>query len=493
MSDQKPDLTPRVPKNQTSTRSQVLWWSLGLVLAIALFLFTRGFVACYTLTSLPGIAPSSCTGAPKTTVVINPQGTPVVVTAAPTAVSAPEATLPQPWDGASRVNILVMGLDYRDVTDAADFATQGAARSDTMWLLTIDPITKTAGGISIPRDLWVDIPGGFGYAKINTAYFFGDLYKLPGGGPVLAMKTVSEFIGVPIQYYAVIQFSAFINTIDRLGGVYLCIPAPIDVGRYDQNGIDHLPAGCQTLNGIDALGYARNRYTVNGDVDRSNRQKQVLQALLDKIKTPENWANLVAQAPALYQDLSKGFYTNLSLQDGIRLAALSRELTSPPDLKVIDYTMMTDTVAPDGTDILRPFTDKVRVLRDEIFGGGVLAPAATGDPTAILKAENARVVVINGTGTPGLAAATQTYLNSQGMNVIAAGNTTDYPDKYLTPFPNRTIIILHSGKPYALQYLIGLMKVNSSSQVIVDFNPAAPEDVLVGLGYDWASRNPMPK
>src|SRR5271157_6291165 len=164
MINKKPDIAGRVLPTKPPSWIPIIVWSLGLLVGIALFLFTRGFVACYTLTSLPGIAPSSCTGAPKTTVVINPQGTPVVVTAAPTAVSAPEATLPQPWDGASRVNILVMGLDYRDVTDAADFATQGAARSDTMWLLTIDPITKTAGGISIPRDLWVDIPGGFGYA-----------------------------------------------------------------------------------------------------------------------------------------------------------------------------------------------------------------------------------------------------------------------------------------------------------------------------------------
>jgi len=467
-------------------------WGLGLILGIALFLFTRGFVTCYSLTSLPGVAPSSCTGT-KTTVIINPQGTPVVVTAAAPTVSAPQIALPQPWDGASRVNILVMGLDYRDVTDAANFANQGPARSDTMWLLTIDPITMTAGGISIPRDLWVDIPGGFGYNKINTAYFFGELYKLPGGGPALAMKTVSEFIGVPIQYYAVIQFSTFISAIDRIGGVEVCLPTAIDVGRYDQNGIDHLPAGCQTLNGIDTLGLVRNRYTANGDVDRSNRQKLVLQALLDKIKSPKNWALLVSQAPGLYQDLSKGLYTNLNLTDAIRLAALSRELSSPPDLQVIDYTMMTDTKAPDGTDILRPFTDKVRVLRDEVFGGGALSPAATGDLTAKVNAEAARVVVINGTGTSGLAAATQSYLNSQGMNVIAAGNTTDYPDKYLTPFPNRTILILHAGKPYAAQYLIGLMKFNSASQVIVDFNPAAPEDILVGLGYDWASSNPMPK
>jgi hypothetical protein len=71
------------------------------------------------------------------------------------------------------------------------------------------------------------------------------------------------------------------------------------------------------------------------------------------------------------------------------------------------------------------------------------------------------------------------------MNVIGKGNTGDYPDKYYSPFPSRTILIVHSGKPYAIQYLMGLMKFDSASQIIVDFNPNAPEDILVALGSDW--------
>ena len=74
-----------------------------------------------------------------------------------------------------------------------------------MILLTIDPLTKTAGMLSIPRDMWVNIPG-FGYSRINTAYSLGEGSKLPGGGPELARKTVEQFIGVPIQYYAQIDF-----------------------------------------------------------------------------------------------------------------------------------------------------------------------------------------------------------------------------------------------------------------------------------------------
>jgi hypothetical protein len=95
------------------------------------------------------------------------------------------------------------------------------------------------------------------------------------------------------------------------------------------------------------------------------------------------------------------------------------------------------------------------------------------------------VVVINGTGVGGLAAQTSDYLTAQGMNVTDFGNTGDYPDKYYSPFPDRTIIIVHAGKPYAMQYLMALMKFNSTSQIEVDFNPSAPEDIVVALGTDW--------
>jgi hypothetical protein len=92
----------------------------------------------------------------------------------------------------------------------------------------------------------------------------------------------------------------------------------------------------------------------------------------------------------------------------------------------------------------------------------------------------------------GMAEKTKNYLISQGMNVTAFGNTSDYPDNYYSPFPSRTLIIVHAGKPYALQYLMALIKVSSPSQILVDFNPNAPEDIVLALGEDWGSNNPMP-
>ena len=116
---------------------------------------------------------------------------------------------PDPWDGTSRVNVLVLGLDLRDEEEG-----DAAPRSDTMILLSMDPLDNTAAAIAIPRDMWVAVPG-FGYYKINTAFRFGELYNLPGGGPQLASRTVEEFLGVPVHYYVQLDFQAFVDFILR--------------------------------------------------------------------------------------------------------------------------------------------------------------------------------------------------------------------------------------------------------------------------------------
>ena len=164
----------------------------------------------------------------------------------PTAVRL-EAT-PQPWDGKSRVTVLVMGLDYRDWVSSKD-----APRSDTMMLITIDPITLQAGMLSIPRDLWVEIPG-FTYNRINTAFMFGEAYNLPGGGPALAQKTVENLLGVPITYYAVIDFHAFERIIDEIGGIEVLVEQRVKISPI--GGISKwLEAKPYHLDGADALAF----------------------------------------------------------------------------------------------------------------------------------------------------------------------------------------------------------------------------------------------
>ena len=147
---------------------QIIFIVLALVLAVGGFYFVRGLITCWTITPLPGRPPSDCgtiTAGGISGPTINEQGTPIapVEDLPPPPVSIPDSNLPPAWDGASRITILLIGLDARDVE-----ANQGPPRSDSMILLTVDPVAKTAGVLSIPRDMWVNIPG-FGYSRINTA------------------------------------------------------------------------------------------------------------------------------------------------------------------------------------------------------------------------------------------------------------------------------------------------------------------------------------
>jgi len=477
------------------TTGQFIWMGAGLVMAIALFFFLRNFVACWRLTALAGIQPSTCPGT-ITAQVPTSEGTTVPAETTIPTISAPQVELPPAWDGASRVSFLVMGYDFGDW--ASD--RKCPCRSDTMIVLTIDPLSHTAGMISVPRDMWVNIPSFNAYNKINAALYLGDLYKLPGGGPELAKKTVENFLGIPIQYYALIDFTVFERMIDTIGGICLNISTTIDVGVLYEHGTVTLEPGNQCVTGKVALGYARARDVSQGvllgDVERAQHQQQVILAIRDKVLAPENFLNLMSQAPTLYNELSGGINTNLSLNDAMRLAVLAKDI-SLDNIQhgVIDYTMMQDgftTLNGLQAAVLRPFPDKIRELVDTIFGSGTMQPMASGTSEEKMQAEAARIVIINGSGVGGLAERTSNYLKTVGMNVIAFGDPTNYPDKYYSPFPDRTIIIVHAGKPYVMQYLMELMQFDSWSQIIVDFNPEAPEDILLALGYDWGSNNPMP-
>ena len=495
MAEKQFDLVEKIRQVKRPGNGQLIWMGVGLIAAVGLFIFMQGFVACWRLTALPGIAPATC-GGQVTPPVTTPERTPVpgeTIVITPT-IAAPQAELPPPWDGASRVTVLIIGLDFGDWT--AD--RSGPSRSDTMLLLTIDPITKTAGMLSVPRDMWVNIPG-FGYNRINAAYYFGQSYSLPGGGPELARKTVENFLGINIQYYAQVEFTTFEKMIDTIGGVCLDIPREIRVGRtYEHSAV--LQPGHQCVDGKSALGYARardvNQGILNGDVERAEHQQQVILAIRDKVLDPANFLPLVAKANTLYNELSGGINTNLSFNDAMRLAMLAKDIPLTEIQKgVIDYTMMQDgTVNINGhaASILRPYPDKIRDLVETVFGSGSVQPLATGSLEDKMKVEAARVVVINGTGVEGMAARTSEYLKTQGMNVSGVGNTADYPDKYFSPFPGKTIIIVHAGKPYAYQYLKTLVNFSSQNQIVVDFNPDASEDIVLALGSDWNANNPMP-
>ncbi|HLO32283.1 MAG TPA: LCP family protein [Anaerolineales bacterium] len=475
---------------QWSSIRRIAFWCLALATAVGLFMFVRSFTSCWRLTSLPGIAPAHCASS-----TVNPLETPVISSdqkiVEPT--STPELPIPEEveyptWDGGSRINILFVGLRGGDPLKAdCPFCT------DTLILLTVDPTTKTAGMLSIPRDMWVNIPG-FTYSRINTAWSYGRGSKLPGGGPALTMRTVSQFIGVPIDYYVQVDFDTFVDIIDLIGGVDVYNDERIVLDPM-AHGMDFPKVritccGMRHLNGATALAYARCRHIEqgcrDGDVGRAKRQQKVIFGIRDKVLSPENFPKLLAQAPQLYNTFSAGIHTNMSLDDAIKLAVLVRDIPkdSIRNAVIDDKMMILDNVilAGQNASIVRPILDKVRVLRDEIFTSkGPTSPLAQGDPTSLMQADGARVRLLNGTTKAQLEERTATYLSQQGVRVKELGNT-----KALS----RTTIVLYSPKLYALRFLLNIFGITRSPQILIKPDPSETVDIEVRLGNDWVSKLP---
>ncbi len=497
----------RIPNfRKIPARTYILWG--GAVLAAAgCFLFVRGFTACWELTALPGIAPANCAGGQGATGSFTPTGKTGAKGLPPTPKApAPVVKYPQ-WDGGTRINIAFFGLRGGDTSGA------GCPKcTDTIIVFTVDPVTKNAGMLSVPRDLYVNIPG-FGFSRINTAWTSGEGAKLPGGGPGLAMKTVSQVVGVPIDYYVQVKFDTFVSFINLIGGIDVITDATImnpDKGLLlDPLGND-LPGGLKNkntrntnnlfkitccgvrhLDGQRALAFARCRDEsqgcIDGDVGRSIRQQRVILGIRSKVLNPKEFTTLMAQAPELYKLTSQGINTNITIGDALKLASLLRTIPLQ-NIKqgVIDNHMTTIanvTLGGQNASILMPIPDKIRVLRDQIFTtAGAASPMAAGDPVALMKTDAARIRVTNNTYNADLDGRTGNYLIAQGMSVTERGTATANSDQ--------TVLVVYSPKLYALRYLIQTFGISSSNQILFKPEPGQSVDIEIRIGNDWASRLP---
>ncbi len=345
-------------KQPASNRLLIIWLIgfsiIGLIAALVFFNLVRDLVRGWNTTALSAPTANGVT-------VTNPQTGQPVVAEVPT------------WTGIERVTVLLLGIDERK-------QETGPFRTDTMLVLTIDPVAKTAGMLSIPRDLWVQIPAMDTDGKINTAHFLGDAYNYPGGGPALAMDTVKQELGLPVDYYVRFNFDSFEKVVDAIGGVEICVAEPIDDPLYpalDNYGYDplHIDAGCQLMNGALALKYARTRHS-GTDFDRAKRQQQVILAIRDKVIKQNLLPQLVTQAPALLDTLQTAIKTNLTLDQMIQLAKLATQI-DPKNIKqaTIDENMVVayNTPTDPPQNVLVPIREKIRELREKLFNSG---PAA---------------------------------------------------------------------------------------------------------------------
>jgi LCP family protein required for cell wall assembly len=267
-------------------------------------------------------------------------------------------------------------------------------RTDTIFVMTVQG--GRVATLAFPRDLWVTRCDGT-TGRINAAFGIG--------GPDCLVQTVSQVAGLPIQHYLEVNFGGFRRIVDAVGGVEMCLERAMNDPFA---GLD-LPAGCQVLDGRQALGFVRTR-KIDNDLERIKRQQQFLRALATKLASPGRVLNPFELVPltravgaALTADDSMGPIDLLRLGLGLRGLAAGAAVT---------HTVPVIGANRGGAAVLEPIEVEAEALFQRFRNGSVLADAVAG-----LQPSDVEVSVQNGAGTPGLAAATRDVLTELGFVV----------------------------------------------------------------------------
>ena len=372
-----------------------------------------------------------------------------------------------------RINILVMGLDRR-VDEPKDSPT----RTDTMFVASIDPYSKTAGVFSIPRDLWVEIPdgqGGYFQERINVAYEYGPIRKYPGGGPGLAVATVEHNFKIRIDYYTVLDFVGFMELVDAVGGIdvevedHILDPSYCLTATCDDRQIVVFEPGLEHMDGERALAYARVRYG-SGDLQRIERQQQVIRAAVDaaldaKLLMPN-------RAVSIYNKFRDAVNTDVSVFKVPGLALLAKDIP-PENITTISLASAVQDAVLGGAQVLVADWDKVEALKRQVFFDGRL------------QSEGAFVEIQNGTGAPGLATSVADYLAERGLpqTDLAVADASD------GLYHQETLIYDLAEKKYTAEKLAEWLGLPHSRirEVGADEStpgPTSPADIVIVVGAD---------
>ena len=396
--------------------------------------------------------------------------------ATPIAEDGPVQTQSPPDIEQERVNILVLGTDRRT-------GEQGPSHTDTMIVLTVDPGNQTAGMLSIPRDLWVSIPG-HSENRINTAHFLGEVDGNPGGGAALAKTTVQYALGIPIHYYVRVNFEGFERFIDAIEGITIDVQEAIYDPKYPDGNyglmIVDIPVGVQHMDGKTALQYARARHG-GSDFARARRQQEVIKAVRDKVLSLDI---PLTKIPEILRIVGGSVQTDLTLSDMYALAKVARTIDAE-NIKsvVIDESMTTPQLTPDGADVLIPDRARIREALDMLFAGPSLTAQAGLSESELVAQEAARIEVQNGTPTEGLAQRTSEYLGGLGYTVVSFCNAdrSDYASN---------VIIVYSEKPNTVNSLVARFGI-APENVRQGVDAHSEVDVRVVLGRDYAEPSTM--
>jgi LCP family protein required for cell wall assembly len=372
-----------------------------------------------------------------------PFATRVVETTTSGSVEAPPA-----WTGDDRLNVLVLGIDTRD----SDPATRN---TDTMLVISIDPLNKSASMLSIPRDVYIDKPGTF-QGKINGAFAFG--------GPQLVRKLVDDLLGVPIHTYVLINFDAFNKIIDGVGGVIVDAKRPVRDESYPtvDFGVERINilTGPQLMHGDVALKYARSRHDTN-DYSRARRQQEVIGALRARLSQPEALRTL----PTLVDTVGTTIETDFDPANVLPLARTGTGIDSGAIASDVlypcggDYPHCELTSTNDNGFFLIPDRAKVRDFAAQLFY----------DPR--IRQEGARVEIVNtGSGTAAAKdVADRLALRAYGITTVTTAPST-----------KSAIVLRNSAKRYTAEQLRLVL-----GNIPIETGDRGSDDITVRIGSDF--------
>jgi len=384
-------------------------------------------------------------------------------------------------EGDGRINILLLGKGGPG-HEAPDL-------TDTILIASVDPVQNEAALLSVPRDLFVETASGGG-TKINAVYsnaksqaeFNGtsNADSIENAGLNAIKDKVSEVVGIPMHYYIMVNFDAFQRAIDTVGGVTI----DVEEALYDPKmarflGGSSLVAdeGLQTFDGQRALLYSRSRNSARSDFDRTERQREVIVALQQKILNVGTFSNPL-KVIDLLDNLGDNVRTDLNgLGEVKRLYEIGQNIgpDSITSLGLADApNILVETGFVSGQSIVLPIDGLYQYDSIQDYVRNTLR-----DP--YLKRENARVTILNGTDTPGLATAKEKELKSFGYNVVSIG---DAP----TGSYARSLLFNTSAepKPYTESYLTRRVGLSISSQSIAGLPDVTTTDFVIILGQDEA-------
>jgi LCP family protein required for cell wall assembly len=308
----------------------------------------------------------------------------------------------------NRINIMVMGLDRRPSEG------QEPTRTDTLFVVSVDPKTKSTGILGIPRDGLVDIPakdGGTFEDRINTVYVNGELSGTDGGGVNLLKQVLGgPPFNIKIDKYVLIDFKGFEALINDLGGIDVDVPDEVYDPYYSETELpgDYLPQhfypGKQHMDGVTALAYSRIRFS-SDDLDRIQRQQRVIFATIDKAES----LNVLQNAPSLWSKYKDTIKTDISDFQIPGYALLANETKDNIHAVSLGSATAPYTTAQ-GAAVLIFQKDEVAKLVNSVFAD----QPTSGPAQVVVTPEPVKVQIQNGAGVEGLAASVVSYIIGKG-------------------------------------------------------------------------------